>query len=212
MARISSDPIANYRGRIGKISYYIRECENMARKSSSAGKISDSPAAVAQRTKFGRLIKLSRELSPAITLGFPQRKRGQSPANAFMSLNKEICTLEDDTLTVDYEQLQCAQGSLTEPDITATYNTSTSKITFENTAMEDLAYCNADDKTYGVLVNTQGGGCRVIPLGERGESGSTSVTLPAKWEKEHVIVYVFATSANRKMASPSVCITLTEEA
>ena len=170
------------------------------------------PAAVAQRTKFGRLIKLSRELAPAITLGFPQRKRGQSPANAFMSLNKEICTLEDDTLTVDYEQLQCAQGSLTEPDITATYNTSTSKITFENTAMEDLAYCNADDKTYGVLVNTQGGGCRVIPLGERGESGSTSVTLPAKWEKEHVKVYVFATSANRKMASPSVCITLTEEA
>ena len=110
-----------------------------------------------------------------------------------MSLNKGICTLEDDTLTVDYEQLQCAQGSLTEPDITATYNTSTSKITFENTAMDDLAYCNADDKTYG-------------------ESGSTSVTLPAKWEKEHVIVYVFATSANRKMASPSVCITLTEEA
>ena len=77
-------------------------------------------------------------------------QRGQSPANAFMSLNKEICTLEDDTLTVDYEQLQCAQGSLTEPDITATYNTSTSKITFENTAMEGLAYCNADDKTYGV--------------------------------------------------------------
>lgn len=67
-----------------------------------------------------------------------------------MSLNKGICTLEDDTLTVDYEQLQCAQGSLTEPDITATYNTSTSKITFENTAMEGLAYCNADDKTYGV--------------------------------------------------------------
>ena len=55
MARISSDPIANYRGRIGKISYYIRECENMAQKF-VCGKISDSPAAVAQRTKFGRLI------------------------------------------------------------------------------------------------------------------------------------------------------------
>ena len=150
MARIISDPINSYRGRIGKISYYIRKCENMARKSSSAGKISASPAAVAQRTKFGKLIKLSQALAPAITLGFPQRKRGQSPANAFMSLNKGICTLEDDTLTVDYEQLQCAQGSLTEPDITATYNTSTSKITFENTAMEGLAYCNADDKTYGV--------------------------------------------------------------
>ena len=121
MARISSDPIANYRGRIGKISYYIRECENMA-SLLIAGII-------------WLFLQLSRE--------------------AFMSLNKETCTQEDDTLTVDYEQLQCAQGSLTEPDITATYNTSTSKIMFENTAMEDLAYCNADDKTYGVPVNTQ---------------------------------------------------------
>ena len=47
MAKIISDPINSYRGSIGKISYYIREYENMARKSSSAGKISDSPAAVA---------------------------------------------------------------------------------------------------------------------------------------------------------------------
>ena len=73
----------------------------------------------------------------------------------FWFAGKRLHVLEYDTLTVDYEQLQCAQGSLTEPDITATYNTSTSKIMFENTAMEDLAYCNADDKTYGVPVNTQ---------------------------------------------------------
>ena len=33
MARIISDPINSYRGRIGKISYYIRKCENMARQS-----------------------------------------------------------------------------------------------------------------------------------------------------------------------------------
>lgn len=30
MAKIISDPINSYRGSIGKISYYIRECENMA--------------------------------------------------------------------------------------------------------------------------------------------------------------------------------------
>ena len=54
MARISSDPIANYRGHIGKISYYIRECENMARKSLSAGKISDSPANAFMSLNAGR--------------------------------------------------------------------------------------------------------------------------------------------------------------
>ena len=55
MAKIISDPIESYRGRIGKISYYIRESENMARKSSSNAKVSDAPAAVAQRKKFKRL-------------------------------------------------------------------------------------------------------------------------------------------------------------
>ena len=38
MARIISDPINSYRGRIGKISYYIREYDNMARKSRLQGK------------------------------------------------------------------------------------------------------------------------------------------------------------------------------
>ena len=88
MAKIISDPIESYRGRIGKISYYIRESENMARKSSSNAKVSDAPAAVAQRKKFKRLTELTQRLAPVIQLGFPQRKRGLSPANAFMSLNK----------------------------------------------------------------------------------------------------------------------------
>ena len=73
MAKIISDPIESYRGRIGKISYYICESENMARKSSSNGKVSDAPAAVAQRKKFKRLIELTQGLAPVIQLGFPQR-------------------------------------------------------------------------------------------------------------------------------------------
>ena len=213
MAKIISDPIESYRGRIGKISYYIRESENMARKSSSNAKVSDAPAAVAQRKKFKRLTELTQGLAPVIQLGFPQRKRGLSPANAFMSLNKGICTEEEDnTVTVDYEQLLCAQGSLMEPEITATYSASTSRITFENTSMEDFGYCNADDKTYAMVLNTRYAGCRVIPLRERGENSSTSVTFPVTWEKGDLKVYIFATSANGKQASPSVCITLAEEA
>ena len=130
-----------------------------------------------------------------------------------MSLNKGICTVEEDnTVTVDYEQLLCAQGSLMEPEITATYSASTSRITFENTSMEDFGYCNADDKTYAMVLNTRYAGCRVVPLRERGENSSTSVTFPATWEKGDLKVYIFATSANGKQASPSVCITLAEEA
>ncbi len=212
MAKISPDPIDSYRGRIGNISYYIRDSKNMARKSSSNGKVSNSPAAVEQRMKFGMLIKLSKALAPAIQIGFPQRKRGWSPANAFISLNKGVCALGlDETVSVDYEQLQCAQGSLVEPIVTATYSASASEITFENTSMEDFGYCNADDKTFAVLLNTRNGGCRVVTLFERGESGSVNTNFPATWEKDDVTVYVFATSANGKQASPSVCITLTDE-
>ena len=46
MAKIISDPIIQDWGRIGEISYYIRESENMARKSSSNGKVSDAPGSL----------------------------------------------------------------------------------------------------------------------------------------------------------------------
>ncbi len=208
MATITPDPINNYRGRIGKISYYIRQSENMARKSSSNGKVSDSEAAVEQRWKFKKLVETSMALAAPIKVGFPQRKKGYSAMNMFVSVNKDVCTVEADRVSVDYERLQCAGGSLALPEVTVRFNAEEQKITFVNTRMEEMPYCSESDQVYGVVLETQRGWSKLVKIQQRGEDGEVSVVLPSQWDFSQVAVYAFALSANGKKASPSVYLSV----
>ena len=210
MAKVLLDMLGAIIGSVGKVSYYMRYSDNIARRKGAGGKSSNSPAAVEQRMKFGMLIQLATILQTIITQGFPQRKRGLSAANAFVSINKDICSVEGNVLTVDYEQLLCANGQLLTPEVTVTYSTENQKFSFKQTAPEEESNSNADDKVYAVLLESNQGLCRLKTLRQRGESGSTSIALPQRWEKEHVHVYVFATSADGKKASKSMYLTVEE--
>lgn len=210
MAKIFVDMLGAIIGSVGKVSYYMRYSDNIARRKGTERKSSDSPAAVEQRKRFGMLVKLTTDLQPAITIGFPQRKRGLSAGNAFHQLNKDICTVEDNVITVDYERLLCASGSLIIPEVTVSYTAETQKFIFKQTPTEEEVDCNADDMVYAVMLESVLGFCRVVQLRKRGESGSTSMALPKKWSKENVMIYTFAVSADKKKASPSQYLTLEE--
>ena len=212
MARIIPDLAGGFIGSVGGTTYYFLNSDNIARKKGIPGKISNSPEAVNQRKKFSMLSMLSLILQPAIELGYPQRKRGWSAANAFHSSNKTICTVEDKNVVVNYEQLSCAKGPMVIPNVTASYQTANSKLAFVQTAMEEEVNCNADDLVYGVLLEKEKGFCRLVQLRVRGEGGSTSAALPQGWKKENLIVYTFALSANKKKASKSQFLELEEEA
>ena len=212
MAKIFVDMLGAIIGSVGKVSYYMRYSDNIARRKGAERKSSDSPAAVEQRKRFGMLVELTQNLQPAIVIGFPQRKRGLLARNAFHHLNKDICTVEGDIITVDYEHLLCANGQLVVPDVTVSYQTANSKLAFVQTAMEEEVNCNADDLVYGVLLEKEKGFCRLVQLRVRGEGGSTSAALPQGWKKENLIVYTFALSANKKKASKSQFLELEEEA
>ena len=144
MAKVLLDMLGAIIGSVGKVSYYMRYSDNIARRKGAGGKSSNSPAAVEQRMKFGMLIQLATILQTIITQGFPQRKRGLSAANAFVSINKDICSVESNVLTVDYEQLLCANGQLLTPEVTVTYSTENQKFSFEQTAREEESNSNAD--------------------------------------------------------------------
>lgn len=213
MGKIYPDLAGAYLGAVGGATYYMLHSNNVVRRKGIPGKASNSPEAVEQRLKFAMLIMLSSALRSAIRLGFPQRKRGWSAANAFLSLNKDICSVEaENVVTVDYERLFCANGSLLVPDVTASYNSETQKFIFEQTPTEEEVDNNADDAVYAVLLESVLGFCRVVTLRQRGESGSTSVPLPQKWNKENVKIYTFAVSADKKKASKSQYLTLEEGA
>ena len=212
MAKIYADIAGFIIGSIGKISYYMRYSENIARRKNVGGKRSDSPDAVEQRVKFGMLNKLSSVMLTVIALGFVQRKRGLSAGNAFLQLNKDIFTVEGDIITVDYEHLLCANGPLVGPEVEVTYSEGSSTFIFEQTKMEEEVNCSADDKIYAVLLEFDQGFCRLIELRQRGENGVTSIPLPQRWKKEHMIVYAFAMSADQKKASKSMYLTVSEVA
>ncbi len=213
MGQIFPDLAGGYLGSVGGATYYFLNSNNIVRKKGIPGKVSNSPEAVNQRLKFAMLIMLSSVLQSAIRLGFPQRKKGWSVANAFHSLNKDICTVEaKNVVTVDYERLLCASGSLIIPEVTVSYTAETQKFLFEQTEIEEEVDCNADDMVYAVMLESVLGFCRVVQLRERGESGSTSMVLPKKWSKDNVMIYTFAVSADKKKASPSQYLTLEEGA
>lgn len=203
MGKIYPDLAGAFRGSVGKVSYYLRADENIARRKGEERKASDSPAAVEQRKKFGTIVKISSVMLAPIKLGFPQHDRRLSETNVFHKLNKDICTVEGDIVTVDYEHLLCANGPLVVPEVKANYNTGTNKFIFENNAMEQEVNCNTDDLVYAVLLDNEQWFCRVMQLRNRGESGSTSMNLPSTWNIEHVIVYVFAVSADKQKVSRS---------
>lgn len=210
MVKVFLDYLGAIIGSVGKVSYYMRYSDNIARRKGTERKASDSPAAVEQRGKFGAIVKLSTVLQPASALGFPQRKRGLSATNAFHQVNKDICTVESNTIMIDYEHLLCSNGSLITPNVTVNYAADTKKYLFEQEEMAEEVNCNADDLVYAVLLESKAGYCRLIELRKRGESGSTSAALPNTWNKEYVFVYVFAVSADKKKASKSLYLTVGE--
>ena len=212
MSKIFTDFLGILIGSTGNVTYYMRYSDNIARRKGAGRKGSNSPAAIEQRMKFGVLTKLASLLQAIILLGFPQRKRGLTAANEFVRLNKDICTVTGDAVSVDYERLLCANGQLHTPEVTVTYSAESQKFLFEQTTTEEERNNSADDKVYAVLLESNQGFCRLAELRQRGESGTTSVTLPKRWEKEHVIVYAFATSADGKLASKSIYLTVEEGA
>lgn len=144
-----------------------------------------------------------------IYLGFPQRKKGWSPANAFCNLNKNSYTeAADGQITIDFELLQCSKGALFIPDVTAAPDKENRKIEITAEAMPDETNCNGDDEVYAVLLDTGNKFCRLVKVCKRSEGGTQSVILAKYWNPDSVVAYAFAVSADGKNASDTLFLTL----
>lgn len=73
---------------------------------------------------------------------------------------------------------------------------------------EEEGYALADDKVYGVLLETVLNRAKIVPLRDRGENGNTSYALSEDWDEANVKVYCFATLRNGSAASDSRYLTV----
>ena len=165
---------------------------------------------------YGGCGKLTRPLLETLRVSFRERKRFQSAMNAFMQANvKTVCTASRDpvtkniVLTYDFGGMRVSDGSLDEADVTATVDLETNKVMFsqEGTVIPG-GLAREDDLLYGCMCTAVEDEKKVmksllVPLRERGESGSTSSAIPAGWNKAAMFVYAFAVSADGKYSSPS---------
>lgn len=209
MGKISPDLAGAYQRSVGNVVYYVKNGINYARSKSKSPYTSQSPAQVVQRGKFSSIIQLASVMQGVIDLGFPQRKKEWSPANAFCNLNKNsYAETAEGQIALDFEVLQCSKGALFIPDVTASLDKESRKIEITAEAMTDETNCYADDEVYAALLDTENKFCRLVKVCKRGEGGTQSIGLAKYWNPDSVVAYAFAVSANGKKASNTLFLNL----
>ena len=172
---------------------------------------------------YGGSGKVTRVLKVILREGFLERKRNQSPANAFVQKNvKTLCTATRDkdtkeiVLEYDFDNMSVSSGSLDTPNVDVAVNLEEGIITFTQTAeVIPGGLARDDDKLFACLfsVNNADGPVPAIEylmrgmletLRQRGENGVTTTVIPAGWNKVNLFIYTFAASADGIYSSPTI--------
>ena len=212
MAKIALASLERLKGKIGNISYYVHNGQQMGRKRESNMPQTMNEFQMEQQLKFGELVRLSRAMVPALRLGFVDLKKDWTPGNMFMHRNKDIVTvtdLESREVAVDFARLRCAEGIVVPPTVAVTREEWGNNLMFSVTPDGEFGtYCEADDKVYAVVVSDgEIFRCKVMEIGTRGGGESVTLTIPAYMDGE-LHVYAFARAAKGKMASTSMYLPL----
>ena len=218
------NPIGQIRGKIGNVIGYVGA---NGKNYCKGAELTRKPAGESQKQKsiaFGTMAQEKRCLAAVIRLGFPGGNDYPKGGNGFVSANVPgAVTVEqinpDKPISrrrkaakefrgvIDYEKLRVAAGSLVSPESTIEVDEVGRTVSFcHQGALLNLIDCFLTDKIYGVLFCTSNHRCRVEELGTRGETFTIQVNFPEDARADELAVYVFATNADGKEVSDSVCL------
>lgn len=176
---------------------------------------------------FGTVMRMAAFLKDIVRVGFPGEKHFPAGVQGFVRANVktavEVKRLKPEKKLsaqkqapqefegrVVFARLQVADGSLGAPEgVTAEVDAGTQTVRFAWEGMGLESPCRyRDDRLYGVVLSMEEYPMsRVFPLGERGTGDERKVEIISRYIRvEDAAVYVFATSADGKQASPSVCL------
>ena len=209
MAKFNSYLLGKVTKSVGNVTMCYMNKQNIARARIFSRKDKPTSEMLDQRARMKVLIELSRFLLPVVQKGFVGIGNGTT-SNAFVAKNmKAVDVDEKHVATVDYERLKMATGVQDVPEVSVTYSSENKMYSFEQEMQEEEeGYALADDKVYGVLLETVLNRAKIVPLRDRGENGNTSYALPEDWDEANVKVYCFATLKNGSAASDSRYLTV----
>ena len=209
MAKFDSYLLGKVSKTLGNVTMCYMNKQNIARARIFSRKDKPTSEMLDQRARMKVLIELSRFLLPVVQKGFVGIGNGTT-SNAFVAKNmKAVDVDEKHVATIVFDQLKMATGLLYTPKVTVTYASESKMYSFEQEMQEEEeGYALADDKVYGVLLETVLNRAKIVPLRDRGENGNTSYALPEDWDEANVKVYCFATLKNGSAASDSRYLTV----
>ena len=209
MAKFDSYLLGKVSKTLGNVTMCYMNKQNIARARIFSRKDKPTSEMLDQRARMKVLIELSRFLLPVVQKGFVGIGNGTT-SNAFVAKNmKAVDVDEKHVATIVFDRLKMAEGLLYTPKVTVTYASESKMYSFEQEMQEEEeGYALADDKVYGVLLETVLNRAKIVPLRDRGENGNTSYALPEDWDEANVKVYCFATLRNGSAASDSRYLTV----
>ena len=197
MAKFNSYLLGKVKKSVGNVTMCYTNKQNIAKAKIFSRRDNSTPEILDQRAKMKVLVQLSRRLIPVIR-------------NAFVKANQAAVEVDEKHVaTIVFDRLKMAEGLLYTPKVTVTYASESKMYSFEQEMQEEEeGYALADDKVYGVLLETVLNRAKIVPLRDRGENGNTSYALPEDWDEANVKVYCFATLRNGSAASDSRYLTV----
>ena len=212
MAEYQAPMAEKLRKSVGNVTYYIMHGKTFARAKVAHVKNAKTPKQLRHRATFTMLVQLARVLIETTRTGFPEKAKGRSSSNEFVRANKNFVEVDENyEATIDLEKLQVSDGKL--PcffEVTVTYNADGRMLVFQQEALSNsLLNSDPKDLLYASILETKTNLSGIVSLRARGESGVTSIELPEIWSVENCNVYLFATSENGYLASPSQHVKIT---
>ncbi|RHR82818.1 DUF6266 family protein [Odoribacter sp. AF15-53] len=210
MAKFNSYLLGKVKKSVGNVTMCVFNRENIAKAKIFSRKDVKTPEILTQRAKMKALVGIARKMLPVIRKGFTGVGRGNT-SNAFVALNMGAIEVDENYVaTMNFEQMLCASGALYTPKVSVTFDTENKVYSFTQEMQDDEGdgFSCTNDKVYAALYETALNRAKLVTLRTRGESGSTSTSLPEDWEPSKVHAYCFATSKNGKMVSDSRHLTI----
>lgn len=157
-----------------------------------------------QRYRWNLLQELDRLFDEVVLIGFPSRPTELTAHNAFVKANARCITVSDELeATTDYSKIICSDGRLTAPNLSATLSAEDGSLTFTRKGKSFGPRQKPTDEFYAFIVEKALQESQLVPLGTRNADEPVTVPLPAEWDSAEAAVYVFALSADKRLASRS---------
>lgn len=161
-----------------------------------------------QRRRFALSNELADCFLQAIVLGLVNREAKLSAENYFVSLNKNVVTVDEELKAIiDFPAIIIAKGNRAMPEgITLTHNAETGEFTVEVEAEEFISHAANDDEFFCYVCERTKLKGKLFLLGERGTLTTSTLKLPQKWDvsPENLAFYVFCAAKDHKRVSKSM--------